>query len=768
MKKRLLALILCIVMLLSVLPVTASADGGKIDMLSVNGIKEPKDGEEIPFDSSELIPGDPSLYAAYYCAYSWSCPDGVFLPDTLYPPHFRGGETYTLTILIVPEKGVTGLDETTAPYLYVLLNGFRATYNPECKPAIEGAEGKDIFAYCVDFDCPWTNTISLIDVDGFTLPTPGTLPCGISDLSVPTGAPYSIESVKWARYKGAIGDSGITYMTEGEKFEAGKGYYIEIVLHANEGYRFDNLCDWRFNGVSNYVDETRSYSSDTDATLYSEDLIAEPRHVDTVRIDNVGTFFVGNTALSAIENATVPVGAGYSLYFRENVNVLYSGSYINDSTTFKKDINNYQVTFRVVPDTGWTIDSSTVWLINGGALPVADVDTGSDGSINYWYVRTSPTPSVEKQHIDTVYIYGVCAPVIGGTVGDYDGTYVLGGLYDIVETYWYCDDTYTELNDTDVFEKGKHYSLCNVVKVCADGFAIDDSTTFLLNHDEYKVERSGKRPDGSYYVWTEPMEAVKTYTVSWYFDPMDEYPVVGVEVPEGTVFGNPPEPGKEGYTFGGWFTDKALTKPYDSAKPITEDTNLYPKWEKKSCDGGKDCPSAKFTDVNKKPDFWYHNAIDWAVTNNVTSGTSATTFSPDGACLRCQAVTFLWRAAGSPEPVNKTNPFKDVKETDYFYKAVLWAVEKNITKGMSETSFAPNAECTRGQIVTFLYRYKSASAPTGVSNPFKDVAASDFFYAPVMWAVKEGITTGMSADSFAPNATCTRAHIVTFLYRAIE
>ena len=768
MKKRLLALILCIVMLLSVLPVTASADGGKIDMLSVNGIKEPKDGEEIPFDSSELIPGDPSLYAAYYWAYSWSCPDGVFLPDTLYPPHFRGGETYTLTILIVPEKGVTGLDETTAPYLYVLLNGFRATYNPECKPAIEGAEGKDIFAYCVDFDCPWTNTISLIDVDGFTLPTPGATPCGASDLSVPTGAPYSIESVKWARYKGAIGDSDITYMTEGEKFEAGKGYYIEIVLHANEGYLFDSLCDWRFNGVSNYVDETHSSCSGTDARLYSKDLIAEPRHVDTVRIDNVGTFFVGNTALSAIENATVPVGAGYSLYFRENVNVSYSGSYINDSTTFKKDINNYQVTFRVVPDTGWTIDSSTVWLINGGALPVADVDTGSDGSINYWYVRTSPTPSVEKQHIDEVNIFGVCAPVAGGTVGDYDGTYVLGGLYDIVETYWYCDDTYTELNDTDVFEKGKHYSLCNVVKVCADGFAIDDTTTFLLNHDEYKVERSGKRPDGSYYVWTEPMEAVKTYTVSWYFDPMDEYPVVGVEVPEGTVFGNPPEPGKEGYTFGGWFTDKALTKPYDPTKPITEDTNLYPKWEKKSCDGGKDCPSAKFTDVNKKPDFWYHNAIDWAVTNNVTSGTSATTFSPDGACLRCQAVTFLWRAAGSPEPVNKTNPFKDVKETDYFYKAVLWAVEKNITKGMSETSFAPNAECTRGQIVTFLYRYKSASAPTGVSNPFKDVAASDFFYAPVMWAVKEGITTGMSADSFAPNATCTRAHIVTFLYRAIE
>ena len=161
---------------------------------------------------------------------------------------------------------------------------------------------------------------------------------------------------------------------------------------------------------------------------------------------------------------------------------------------------------------------------------------------------------------------------------------------------------------------------------------------------------------------------------------------------------------------------------------------------------------------------YYADAVNWAVSRGITKGTSDTTFSPDKGCTRGEVVTFLWRAANMPEPTVTDNPFKDVKEADWFYKAVLWAVEKDITKGMTKDTFAPNSTCTRSQIVTFLYRYAGGKAPE-TSNPFKDVKADDYFFAPVMWAVAEGITKGMTDNTFAPNNTCTRAQVVTFLQR---
>lgn len=170
-----------------------------------------------------------------------------------------------------------------------------------------------------------------------------------------------------------------------------------------------------------------------------------------------------------------------------------------------------------------------------------------------------------------------------------------------------------------------------------------------------------------------------------------------------------------------------------------------------------------FTDVENPS--YYYDAVRWAVDNGITTGTGPTTFSPEQACTRAQVVTFLWRGAGSPEPSTSTNPFSDVKAEDYFYKAVLWAVEKNITKGMSETEFAPESPCTRAQVVTFLHRYEETPAPGSITNPFTDVAASDYFYNAVLWAVDKNITKGMTETTFEPNLSCTRAQIVTFLYR---
>ena len=173
-----------------------------------------------------------------------------------------------------------------------------------------------------------------------------------------------------------------------------------------------------------------------------------------------------------------------------------------------------------------------------------------------------------------------------------------------------------------------------------------------------------------------------------------------------------------------------------------------------------------FTDV-KEGDFFYDSVL-WAVNKGVTSGLSATQFGPSAGCTRAQVVTFLWRAAGKPAPTTTDNPFKDVAEGQYYYDAVLWAVENGITTGLSADSFGPNVNCNRGQIVTFLWRAMGKPIPTSQNNPFADVSDSQYYYDAVLWAVEKGVTTGVGKNAFAPNQTCTRGQIVTFLYRVYE
>lgn len=176
-----------------------------------------------------------------------------------------------------------------------------------------------------------------------------------------------------------------------------------------------------------------------------------------------------------------------------------------------------------------------------------------------------------------------------------------------------------------------------------------------------------------------------------------------------------------------------------------------------------------FTDV--KPGDFFYEPVKWAVNNKITNGTSSTTFSPYKNCNRAEIVTFLWRAAGSPEPTVTRNPFKDVNAVTHssYYKAILWASQKGITAGTTATTFSPYQECTRSQIVTFLYRY--AGKPSGYySNPFKDVSSVNeaSYYNAILWAVGKGITQGTSTTTFSPYASCTRGEAVTFLYRYVN
>ena len=179
------------------------------------------------------------------------------------------------------------------------------------------------------------------------------------------------------------------------------------------------------------------------------------------------------------------------------------------------------------------------------------------------------------------------------------------------------------------------------------------------------------------------------------------------------------------------------------------------------CDAKRENP---FTDVPEGS--FYIDPVLWAVEKDITNGATVTTFNPNGQCQRAQVVTFLWRAAGSPEPISTNNPFTDVKESDFYYKAVLWAVEQKITNGLTATEFGPFALCNRAQVVTFLWRAQGSTASTAEVT-FTDVQPGQFYSTAVAWAVENGITNGISPTEFGVGGICNRAQVVTFLYRTL-
>ncbi len=178
-----------------------------------------------------------------------------------------------------------------------------------------------------------------------------------------------------------------------------------------------------------------------------------------------------------------------------------------------------------------------------------------------------------------------------------------------------------------------------------------------------------------------------------------------------------------------------------------------------------DCPGHMFTDMPGR-DHWAHEAIDWAIDNHVTAGTSPTTFDPELTVNRAQMVTFLWALNGKPEPSLTELPFTDVRTTAFYYKAVLWAVEKGITSGTTPTTFSPHDPCSRAQAVSFLWAAAGKPEPTLTENPFTDVRPTAYYSKAVLWAYEQGITEGSSESSFNPHGPCSRAQIVTFLFRA--
>ena len=211
------------------------------------------------------------------------------------------------------------------------------------------------------------------------------------------------------------------------------------------------------------------------------------------------------------------------------------------------------------------------------------------------------------------------------------------------------------------------------------------------------------------------------------------------------------------------YTSAPAPEEQNAHEPAEVSIYMTPKAAELVLNAMKPEPVNPFADIQKEQ--FFYDSVLWAVKNGITNGVDAAHFGPYLYCNRAQVVTFLWRAAGSPAPETRNNPFTDVPADGWYTEAVLWAVENGITNGLTDTTFGPDALCNRAQVVTFLWRANGSRA-YNASNPFEDVPADAFYHDAVIWALNNGITTGAAANAFDPNGTCMRAHVVTFLYRA--
>ncbi len=255
--------------------------------------------------------------------------------------------------------------------------------------------------------------------------------------------------------------------------------------------------------------------------------------------------------------------------------------------------------------------------------------------------------------------------------------------------------------------------------------------------------------DGKYMDKNDTFKEGKTYSVTLYVD------TIRTGWDDVATFSENPTATLNGFTV----DEKDVERLSDTTVKITY---TFPKLEAEK----NQAEETSFTDVPKGE--YYYDAVMWAANEGITGGTGANTFSPNANCTRGQVVTFLHRMIGSPEPAAITLPFTDVSDSDYFCKPVKWAYGSKITGGTSDTAFSPYANCTRGQVVTFLWRTAGQPEPNSNKNPFTDVKADSYYYNAVLWAVENGITGGTGADTFSPDADCTRAQVVTFLYRFIK
>lgn len=454
------------------------------------------------------------------------------------------------------------------------------------------------------------------------------------------------------------------------------------------------------------------------------------------------TVYPTNTTKTDYNTITKLVVNGYDC-------IAKSGTATNcDSLEAVKNTDgSYTITIRDIE--AIDVDADTHQLVIGGLTTVPAAFTNNDELNTVEKIKAKLETRLTSRKDGTAF-YDIVLKAADGTIISGDN-FPANGV-DVILPYPTGTDSTDDFRIVHMLTTGDNAGDIQNVEYTkeSDGlhFHVDSLSPFGVSWTKYVAPTPGGGGGGG-------GGAVSTYTLT--FDTNGGSAIDKITKDSGTTIDLAAyKPTRAGYTFAGWFSDKALTKAVTSVK-LTANTTVYAKWTQSG--------TAQNPFVDVKEGAYYYDAVLWAVEQKITSGTSATTFSPDASCTRAQMVTFLWRAAGSPKVENGKNPFADVKADAYYYDAVLWAVEKGVTSGTSATTFSPDATVTRGQTVTFLYRNAGSPEVSG-TMPFTDVEADAYYAKAVQWAVQQKITTGTSETTFSPMSDCTRGQIVTFLYRA--
>ena len=584
------------------------------------------------------------------------------------------------------------------------------------------------------------------------------------------------------------------------QFEAGHHYSYNIVLATNSGYFFSKnetvvsvgKFEWGTPANSTNL-EVKEMS--TRLSIYSPYSIgipeeSQPSTITSAVVQNVNFNYQPGDAPRKTAEIYNGDADKYEIAYEcwqqfennEPVAAWYSDDDSHGSlptfTEFESG-KKYVYSLMLKPKDGYSFTSETVITVNGQKVAAPFVG----GSMYIPAVKTITMPVLSA--IDVVEVNDVTVSFQDGDKPVFTGKTPDGAPYKFRCEWWELDSK-TGLVSTEpewgggiyenkitAFEAGKTYHYG--VYVTAVGYVEEENTTYMFTPDT-KLKINGKfvnykryegdtsdGSDGTMWVLTDLTMTPEAGTT-----PSEKYTITYTDGVDGeevfpdqtyTVESGKPTPAfngtptRDGYTFAGWDREIPSTMP-------AENLTIRATWEKKPA------PSIPFTDI--APGAYYEKAVAWAVENEITNGTTATTFSPNNACNRGQIVVFLWRMAGKPIAQNRNNPFTDVKEGSFCYEAVLWAAEQGITTGKTATTFCPAETCNRGQIVTFLWRYAGKPAPKNQNRQFTDVAANSFCDQAVMWAVENGITLGVDAAHFNPRGDCTRGHAVTFLYRGRE
>lgn len=765
MKRRILSVIMLVALLVSAIPFSAAASQ-TISAVEVTGLRLPEAGD--PLDLSVEVEGS---------GYSLAEVEWYDVTTDSYQDSgakFILGHAYKAIIWLEADSG----------YEFSYTN----SYTPNVTATIDGEEATVTKAYgynawamiCVEYSfstCPY-DWIESVEVT--VIPPVADTPL-VHSVTAPANANYEVQmeepsiSTHYYRFYHGIQwniefQSGVL---EGTAAQLGKWYCATVLLKPKDGYAF--LENGNIKATINGMNAQITYHmSDAKLLEFSYSGFETFGRIPAFNVQIAEPVVGEYPYFHAIAEAANVVVDNKNLVWIDRT----ANKYMTAYDVFEAG-HEYEIKIEITTATGYrfmkSFDSSYV-TVNHTAANVASI-SANDEEIRIYksYVMDSRTPV--KQVEATSNIKSVLYDNGRYMVPKFNIT--AGAPAQIVSVRWQYYDPgvwldgkwvgaeWKDLSTSAQFNNSKEYRLLAQLRIDGANGDTHYLSTPTLKVDGISWDVGGVQTSNNVtYAWvTSASMAPAEYedaTLTVTFDSRGGSSVPPIAgVHYSYSIQRPADPTRAGYTFMGWYTDIACTNKFRFAGENGAN-GVYENITLYAKWASNTPLSNPFTDV--KEENYFYNPVLWAVEEDITKGTDATHFSPNASCTRGQAVTFLWRAAGKPAPTNTNTPFTDISKGAYYYDAILWAVEKGITNGIDATHFAPNDTCSRSQIVTFLYRYAGKPTASG-NNPFADVAANAYYYDAVLWAVKAGITSGIDATHFGPNETCTRGQIVTFLYR---